>query len=209
MKPPAAPPSDHLRALAQEAASRLRGARPAARPAQRAQAAAVTKDELEPLRALPFAELRSLAQRQIDGARRALQDASKWDWWAPAAALPVHLGRWTPHRDAIDHAQDLVRRADEDPDETTRRRQYIAAYAEARAQVQLVTKEAQLGSTGYLITYVGTIAGDDAVRNVQRTVQNLKEAGQKLSDAPGELLDLGLKVAAVLGALYLASKVLK
>jgi hypothetical protein len=203
------PPSDRLRALAQEAASRLRGASSPARAPQRAQAASVTRDELAPLRTLPLAELRSLAQRQIEGARKALQDASKWDWWAPAAALPVHLGRWTPHRDAIDHAQELVRRADEDPDETTRRRQYIAAYAEARGQVELVTKEAQLGSTGYLVTYVGTLAGDEAVRNVQRTVQNLKDTGQKLRDGAGDLLSLGLKVGAVLGALYLASKVIK
>lgn len=164
----------------------------------------LTTANLNQLKQATTPELRQLAAKQIEQAKKALEDgkASTNDvaWYAPLLNVG-HYARWKPDTDAVEEAERVLRVGDAEKDEATKRARYMEAYRSAYAMSESVAKEAKLPPTNYTTLFKQEIA-EPAKQAID---QALDELGKKVGEPLGSLGN----AVALAGGAYLLYRVLK
>lgn len=109
-------------------------------------ASGLSADERRQLTGLPAAQLRQLAQQQLELARAAYEDASKLPWYANIPARIAESRRWAPFRQTIQIAEEALKRGDSDKAEADKRDSYLFALERARVGAAGIAEE--IGQAG-------------------------------------------------------------
>lgn len=116
----------------------------------------LSRDELAAINALPVPKVRELAQAQFRAAQDAWREATKVPWYYGITTIGVLTEgagriRYSAEAKLIDEAKEHLDRAEKETEEAAIRRAYVSAFSFSRIAAGEIAKEAELGSTAYLI----------------------------------------------------------